>query len=37
MRTLAFLRECLVGLAMQKIGITEEDYLSPLTVDDGRD
>ena len=30
-------RECLVGIAMRKKGITEEDYLSPLTVDDGRD
>jgi len=29
-------RECLVGLAMQKKGITEEHYLSPLTVDDGQ-
>ncbi|MFQ5993660.1 MAG: agmatinase family protein [Acidiferrobacterales bacterium] len=29
-------RECLVGLAMRKKGITEEHYLSPLTVDDGR-
>jgi len=28
-------RECLVGIAMRKKGITEEDYLSPLTVDDG--
>ena len=30
------LRECLVGLAMRKKGLTEEWYLSPLTVDDGR-
>ena len=30
-------RECLVGLAMRKKGIEAEDYLSPLTVDDGRD
>lgn len=30
-------RECLVGLAMRKKGITEKHYLSPLTVDDGRD
>lgn len=30
-------RECLTGLAMRKKGITEEHYLSPLTVDDGRD
>ena len=28
-------RECLVGLAMRKKGITEKNYLSPLTVDDG--
>ena len=28
-------RECLVGLAMRKKGITEEHYLNPLTVDDG--
>ncbi|MDJ0957960.1 MAG: agmatinase family protein [Arenicellales bacterium] len=30
-------RECLTGIAMRKKGITEEDYLSPLTVDDGRE
>jgi agmatinase len=30
-------RECLTGIAMRKKGITEEEYLSPLTVDDGRD
>jgi hypothetical protein len=30
-------RECLVGIAMRKKGITEEDYLNPLTVDDGRE
>ena len=30
-------RECLTGIAMRKTGITEEDYLNPLTVDDGRD
>ncbi len=30
-------RECLTGLAMRKKGITEEHYLNPLTVDDGRD
>ena len=30
-------RECLTGLALRKKGITEENYLSPLTVDDGRD
>ena len=30
-------RECLVGIAMRKKGITEEHYLSPLTTDDGRD
>ena len=29
-------RECLVGLAMRKKGITEEHYLNPLTADDGR-
>lgn len=29
-------RECLVGITMRKKGITEEHYLSPLTVDDGR-
>ena len=30
------IRECLVGIAMRKKGITEPHYLSPLTVDDGR-
>ena len=29
-------RECLVGLALRKKGITEEHFLSPKTVDDGR-
>lgn len=29
-------RECLVGIAMRKKGLTEPHYLSPLTVDDGR-
>jgi agmatinase len=31
------IRECLVGIAMRKKGITEPHYLSPYTVDDGRD
>jgi len=31
------IRECLVGIAMRKKGITEKHYLNPLTVDDGRD
>ncbi len=30
-------RECLTGLAMRKKGITEKHYLSPMTVDDGRE
>lgn len=30
------IRECMTGIAMRKKGITEEHYLSPLTVDDGR-
>ena len=30
------IRECLTGIAMRKQGITEQDYLSPLTTDDGR-
>jgi agmatinase len=30
-------RECLVGIAMRKKGIDAKHYLSPLTVDDGRD
>ena len=30
------IRECLTGIAMRKQGIDEADYLSPLTVDDGR-
>ncbi len=29
-------RECLVGIAMRKRGLTEAHYLSPTTVDDGR-
>ena len=29
-------RSCLTGLAMRKVGITEPNYRSPLTVDDGR-
>jgi agmatinase len=29
------IRECLTGLAMNKVGLTEEHYLSPFTVDDG--
>jgi arginase family enzyme len=29
-------RECLVGLAMRKKGITKKDYRSPLTIDDAR-
>jgi len=28
-------RECLVGIAMRKKGLTDEHYLSPLTVSDG--
>jgi hypothetical protein len=31
------IRECMTGIAMRRQGITEEHYLSPLTVDDGRD
>jgi len=31
------LRECLTGIAMRKKGITEKDYLNPLTVDDARE
>ena len=30
-------RECITGIAVRKKGITEPDYLSPLTTDDGRD
>ena len=30
------IRECLTGIAMRKNGISEADYLSPLTTDDGR-
>jgi agmatinase len=29
-------RECMVGIGLRKKGITETDYMSPLTVDDGR-
>jgi agmatinase len=31
------IRECMVGIGLRKKGIVEPDYLSPLTVDDGRD
>ena len=30
------LRECLTGIAMRKLGLTDPKYFSPLTVDDGR-
>jgi agmatinase len=30
------IRECLTGIAMRKLGLVEEHYLSPLTVDHGR-
>jgi len=30
------IRNCLTGIAMRKKGVTEADYRSPLTVDDGR-
>jgi agmatinase len=29
-------RECMVGIGLRKMGITDPDYMSPLTVDDGR-
>ena len=29
-------RECLTGIAVRKKGTTEKHYLSPKTVDDGR-
>ncbi len=32
----AILRQCLNGLALRKNGITDPDYLHPLTVDDGQ-
>ena len=31
------IRECMTGIAMRKKGFTDEHYLSPLTVDDGRE
>jgi agmatinase len=31
------IQECLTGIAMRKQGITEEHFLSPLTVEDGRE
>ena len=31
------IKECMTGIAMRKKGLTDEWYLSPLTVDDGRD
>lgn len=30
------MRECLVGLALQRMGVTEPNYLDPLVVDDNR-
>ena len=30
------IRECLTGIAMRKLGLVDEHYLSPLTVDHGR-
>ena len=30
-------RECMVGVGLRKMGITDPDYMSPMTVDDGRD
>lgn len=33
----AILRECLNGLAVRKAGITEKDYLNPISLDDGQD
>ena len=30
-------RECMTGIAMRKKGLTDEHYLSPLSVDDNRD
>lgn len=31
------IREALTGMAMRKMGLTEKHYLSPKTVDDGRE
>ena len=31
------IKECMTGIAMRKQGLTESHFLSPLTVDDGRD
>jgi len=31
------IKECMTGIAMRKKGLTEKHYLSPLSVDDGRD
>jgi agmatinase len=36
LNTNRLVRECLVGLAMRKKGLTDEYYLSPLTVDDDK-
>ena len=36
LNSIRLVRECLVGLAMRKMGLTDEHYLSPLTVDDGQ-
>jgi agmatinase len=36
LNALRVLRECLTGIAMNKKGIAEKNYLSPLTVDDGQ-
>jgi hypothetical protein len=31
------LQECLTGIAMRKLGITDPEYLSPLTTEHGHD
>ena len=37
LNTNRLIRNCLTGIAMRKAGITQADYRSPLTVDDGID
>ena len=34
MNSSRIVQECLTGIAMRKAGITDGDYLNPLTVDD---
>ena len=37
MNAYRLIRECMTGISMRKKGLTDAHYLSPLSVDDGRD